>query len=297
MTLTLRAAAALMLSACSLVGATAAEAKTLDVTILGDSYSSGVGGGDTTGGPCYRSPNTWGQVYGGLARAKGLTVNVNNLACGGATLDNTNPLKNLTEQIKTVPDETDLVLLTIGGNDAGFGEAVAFCFAPVLAGSNVCRSAMKAGRESIPENRDLFVTALEKLGTKLGAGPKVVVLGYPYLALPSGYLLGGWGPTYDSGAAMRLWGDELEAATVSAAAQANDTADRDFVTFVSTKAQFAGHEPDPNPWQQNPQRWILEWTALPEPVDFYHPSPLGHQVMGQAAFAQAGPGGDFGVSK
>ena len=82
MTRSLRALGVLLAAACSLAGgATAAEARTLNVVLLGDSYASGVGAGDYSA-DCGRSPGAWGEVFGQLARAKGLTVNVTNAACG-----------------------------------------------------------------------------------------------------------------------------------------------------------------------------------------------------------------------
>ncbi|MBJ7473011.1 MAG: hypothetical protein JHD16_17025, partial [Solirubrobacteraceae bacterium] len=275
MTRSLRAITALMAAACSLAGAAAAEAKTLDVALLGDSYSAGVGGGNSSGAPCYRSPNTWGQKYGELARAEGHTVNVTNLACGGAEVLGTGgtPEKSLAFQISQVPANTDLVLMTIGGNDAGFGNMVPWCFTPVLAGPNNCRIALENGTDEMPTVQANLAAQLEDLGEQLHADAKVVILTYPYLALPSGYLLKTLFASYDSGAGVRAWGDDLDAHVTAAAAQATIAVEREnFATVVSTKARFAGHEPDQNPWVQNPDRWILEWTQLPEFVDFYHPS-------------------------
>lgn len=298
MTRSLRATTALLAAACSLAGATAAHAKTLDVTLLGDSYSAGVGGGNTSGSPCYRSPNTWGQVYGALARTKGHTVNVTNLACGGATVaDDDMPEKSLGFQISQVPAGTDLVLLTIGGNDAGFGNMVPWCFTPVVAGPNNCRIALENGQAEMPAVQANLATKLAELRTRLHSGAKVVLLTYPYLAIPSGYLLKTWFASYDSGAGVRAWGDRLDEAVGQATAAVNTQARPDFASVVSPKARFAGHEPDQNPWVQNPDRWILEWTDLPELGDIYHPSVLGYQEMAQAVFAAAGPGGDFGTAQ
>lgn len=286
-----------MAAACSLAGASAADAKTLNVTLLGDSYSAGVGGGNTTGSPCYRSPNTWGQVYGALARTKGLTVNVTNLACGGAEVLGDTPEEGLDQQIPMVPTNTDLVLLTIGGNDAGFGDMVPWCFTAVLAGPNNCRIALENGRAEIPTVEATLTARLRELRGHLQPHAKVVMLTYPYLATPSGYLLETWFASYDSGAGVRQWGDLLDQATVRAAAAASPWWRPNFARVVSTKSRFAGHEPDQNPWATNPNTWILEFSDLPEIVDFYHPSATGYEEMGKATFEQAGPGGDFGVAR
>jgi lysophospholipase L1-like esterase len=293
----LRAVAALLAAACSLAGASAAHAKTLDVTLLGDSYSAGVGGGDSTGSPCYRSPNTWGEAYGVLARATGLTVNVTNLACGGAEILGDTPDEGLDKQIPTVPTNTDLVLLTIGGNDAGFGNMVPWCFTAILAGPNNCRIALENGKKQIPTVEANLTARLRELRARLPLHAKVVLLTYPYLAMPSGYLLTYSTTSYDSGAVVREWGDLLDDATVRAADAASPWWRPNFARVVSTKARFADHEPDQNPWATNPDTWILEFRELPEIVDFYHPSATGYEEMAEEVFAQAGPGGDFGAAR
>jgi lysophospholipase L1-like esterase len=293
----LRAAAALTAAVCSLAGASAAEAKTLNVTLLGDSYSAGVGGGDSSGSPCYRSPNTWGQVYGELARAKGLTVNVTNLACGGAEVVGDTADEGLDKQILTVPANTDLVLLTIGGNDAGFGNMVPWCFTAVLAGPDVCRIAMENARAAIPTVEATLTARLRELRDRLQPHAKVVLLTYPYLATPAPYLLKTLVSSYESGTVVRQWGDLLDQATVRAAAAASPWWRPNFARVISTKARFASHEPDQNPWATNSKTWILEFRNLPEIVDFYHPSATGYREMAKATIEQAGPGGDFGTAR
>lgn len=104
--------------------------------IMGDSYSSGEGGGEYTGetnsasNSCHRSANTWGTtIYPTLV----------NLACSGAVaLDvissegagaqgNGVPAQVL--QLQALPEPADLVLMTLGGNDAGFAEVILQCIA------------------------------------------------------------------------------------------------------------------------------------------------------------------------
>lgn len=104
--------------------------------IMGDSYSAGEGGGQyasgtsSAGNSCHRSANTWGtSIYPSLV----------NLACSGAVaLDvisnegagakgNGVPAQVL--QLKALADPADIVLMTLGGNDAGFAEVIVQCVA------------------------------------------------------------------------------------------------------------------------------------------------------------------------
>ena len=283
----LRAACALIACVGGLATtAGAASAKTLDIVIAGDSYSSGVGASGSSG-TCIRSPRTWGQVYAQLARAKGLTVNVNNQACGGAVV------ANLYQQINAVTPDTDLVVLTIGGNDVGFANIVVQCFTPLISDPARCKQAIDQGKAKVPGVQTAALAALQTLKSKLRPGGKVVVASYPYLANPSHYILRGLLNSYDTGAGARQLGDLGDQAVINAANQANAEAGYDLVTFVPTKDRFVGHEPNQDPYVDNPNRWVNEFD-LAGP---YHPNDKGYLAMAEATMAAAGPGGDFGVSQ
>ncbi|TFV74851.1 VWA domain-containing protein [Blastococcus sp. CT_GayMR19] len=107
------------------------------VVVLGDSFSSGEGGGryEEAMGACHRSPNTYAVQLFGQAR-------VTNLACSGAVVkdhsdpnygraeDGTSPLRSQRAQLKDV-DDIDLVMLTMGGNDVHFADIITNCAAGV----------------------------------------------------------------------------------------------------------------------------------------------------------------------
>ncbi|MBJ7470859.1 MAG: hypothetical protein JHD16_06130 [Solirubrobacteraceae bacterium] len=288
-----RALAALAVCAGSLaVGATAAQAKTLDIVIAGDSYSSGVGGGGGyTGGACTRSPNTWGQVYGQLARNKGLTVNVNNVACGGGVVT------DLDKQMLAVTPETDLVLVTIGGNDVGFANIVIQCFTPGISDPARCQSAIATGKRKVPGVQTAALKRLQALKARMRPGGKVVVMSYPYLANPSNYILRGLFNSFNAGKGARELGDLGDQTVINAGNLANAEAGYDFVTFVPVKDRFIGHEPNQDPFKTNSAGWIHEFNNLYGATDIYHPKPAGYRAMGEATMAKAGSGGDFGVSQ
>jgi lysophospholipase L1-like esterase len=285
----LRAACALLACTAGLSAtATAASAKTLDILIAGDSYSSGVGAsGSTTGGACVRSTATWGQVYASLARAKGLTVNVNNVACAGGVV------ADLDNQMKSVTADTDLVLVTIGGNDVGFANIVVQCFTPLISDPARCKQAVDSGKAKVPGVQTAALQRLQALKARLHPGAKVVVASYPYLANPSNFILRGLFNSYNTGKAARELGDLGDQTVIGAATSANAEAGYDFVTFVPVKNRFVGHEPNQDPYVDNPQRWVNEFD-LSGP---YHPNRNGYIAMAQAVSGAAGPGGDFGVSQ
>jgi lysophospholipase L1-like esterase len=100
-----------------------------NVVILGDSYSSGEGSGgyyadtNTMSNPCHRSPNTYGRD---------LWEDRTILACSGAIVEDfysnqyggVPPQLDQFEALNTPPD---LVLMSIGGNDAGFKSVILNC--------------------------------------------------------------------------------------------------------------------------------------------------------------------------
>ena len=64
--------------------------QSLDVLVVGDSYSAGNGAGGTTYGPegCYRNTGVWSEKYAAGLRDQGYAVTLRNHACsGGRTPD------------------------------------------------------------------------------------------------------------------------------------------------------------------------------------------------------------------
>lgn len=103
----------------------------LHIAALGDSFSSGEGTFDytNTGNDCHRSE----KAYGPLLAAKSQPSTLTFRACSGAVTDDflsSNP-RNQNEPAQTVPSslpsDTEVVVLTIGGNDAGFAEVIDQC--------------------------------------------------------------------------------------------------------------------------------------------------------------------------
>lgn len=104
------------------------------VLALGDSYSAGVGG---TGAPdvqdCWRRPNDSfsGQLVQ-MAQSAGRNIDYRNQACIGATtadiISRSQPGTQQSKQLDYVSEfQPDVITLTIGGNDIGFGPLARNC--------------------------------------------------------------------------------------------------------------------------------------------------------------------------
>jgi lysophospholipase L1-like esterase len=138
----------------------------LDYVALGDSYSSGVGAPDTSG-RCARSP----LGYPTLWAADHPVTSFQNVTCGGAVTDDA-----LNGQIDSLGAETDLVTITIGGNDVGFAWVMLVCTFGSIAS---CEDTIDEGLDNEDVDGQLVAT-YAAIGS---AAPdaEILVLGYPRL--------------------------------------------------------------------------------------------------------------------
>jgi lysophospholipase L1-like esterase len=174
----LRALAAVVvpLAALATVGLAnpAAAAAPQHYVALGDSYSSGVGTG-TSSGPCGTSPQAFPAVYAATTKPATFTQ----AACSGATTADVQ-----STQVAALSSATTLASITIGGNDVGFSSILETC---VLHGTSTCVAAVNSA-ETYAQN-----TLPGLLGSTYGSirshapHAHVVVLSYPLF-----YDLGPW---------------------------------------------------------------------------------------------------------
>ncbi|MCW2833122.1 MAG: hypothetical protein JWN68_1075 [Nocardioides sp.] len=351
-------------SAGAAVQATAATAAavgddTLDILVLGDSYSAGNGATDEKGaaqtyGPkgCFRSRVNWGEKYAAALRAGGQPVRLVNHACsGGVTADITSPRKmdteskvlaptpagvttaaqadallartdpcntrafsdeefwtyhstavtplaitydctrNLRPQADFVNSDVDLLLFTMGGNDAGFSSIVQSCFVPVTRNSSGCKSKVEAARALLPEIRERLLGGIAAIRTHgLRDDAKMVQLGYPWLQVDNNFTLPD-PPGYAAGNEVRALVTQGNAAIAAAipAVNAGHPGQATFLDGVTRK--FYGHEPDATTPVGNPDRWINQVGDGDAIEVFYHPNRLGHQAYADLLLAS----GTFGA--
>lgn len=178
---------------------------------LGDSYASGEGAGESeadetsffdagTLGGCDRSPYAYSRLLslpGSLpsgARAyqhdqglSSLGYDLQHVACSGATTsDVLDRAQRGTSrpQLAHLSDRTDLVTITIGGNDIGFSDIARACLAPPLGrnGAVTCQEVLE--KDGKPAEIDRLGPRLQETYSKiLGAAgnAKVAVVGYPQI--------------------------------------------------------------------------------------------------------------------
>ncbi|CEA09027.1 Lipase precursor [Arthrobacter saudimassiliensis] len=215
--------------------------RTVDYVALGDSYASGYGGSDVVA-ECGRTAFGYPALLDALHRVD-LQADA---TCAGATALATDPAPpagpvDLPQQIDTVLARgqlhrgTDLVTVTIGGNDVRFGDVVAACAGPGLPAT--CAPAITGAREYA---RTVLAPGLAASLQRLrDAAPQaeLVVTGYPHLfeAAVPGALSVPAQELFNAGT------DELNA--VISAQLPGDA------VFVDVVDEFAGHGiGSPDPW-------------------------------------------------
>lgn len=131
---------------------------------LGDSFTAGMGGGDETG-KCRTSPAAYPAVF---TREAGIDLIVN-AACSGATTSDL-----LRKQLISLDDRTDLVTVSIGGNDLGVAAIASDCAAGKAAS---CRSQLTSALSLLNVLPERLATVYDAI---LQAAPnaRVVVTGY-----------------------------------------------------------------------------------------------------------------------
>ena len=147
-------------------GTPADAASSVHYVALGDSYSAGVGAGDTSGS-CDLSPN----AYPALWAAANAPASFADEACSGATTANV-----INSQLSALNSSTTLVSITIGGNDVGFSSIMETC---ILESTSSCESAVANAEEyaktTLPGSLDTLFTDIKTDAPNA----QVVVLDYP----------------------------------------------------------------------------------------------------------------------
>jgi lysophospholipase L1-like esterase len=218
---------------------------------LGDSYASGVGAPpywDTCGrSAAAPAPQLDGRVHVELDDF---------VACGGATTT------SLVEdgQLAALGEDTDLVTLSIGGNDIGWFTVVAAC----LGGSDPeCAAAVASTRARITDSLPgLLDTVYEQIGAAAPTAT-VVVTGYPRLFSP------------EYGAYFRASAAEQRAMNDGADLLNSVIADRASAygfTFVDVTRRFDGHGVNA------PESWIVP----PGGNGTFHPDEDGYDAYAGA---------------
>ncbi|MFD5881130.1 SGNH/GDSL hydrolase family protein [Streptomyces yangpuensis] len=241
----------LLAAGAALFGAGQAAAAQADFgyVALGDSYSSGLGAGnyDGTSGNCKRTTRAYPALWAAAHSPQTFAFT----ACSGARTGDV-----LSGQLGPLNSGTDLVSITIGGNDAGFSDVMTTC---VLQSESTCVSRVNQAKayvdSTLPAQLDQVYNAIDSRAP----AARVVVLGYPRFYKLNGTCTAGL--TEDERAAINGAADHLNAAIAKRAANHG-------FAFASVAGTFTGHEIcSGSPWLHS-----VNWLNIPES---YHPTAAG----------------------
>ncbi|MEI5010256.1 SGNH/GDSL hydrolase family protein [Streptomyces sp. NPDC087659] len=201
----------------------AQSAAAVDYVALGDSYSSGVGAGAYLGdsGSCKRT----NRAYPALWAAANSPSSFAFTACSGARTGDV-----LANQLAPLNSGTDLVSLTIGGNDAGFADVMTTC---VLQSESTCVARVQEAKRFVDTTLPARLDSVYSTIRSKSPSARVVVLGYPRFYKLNGSCIAGL--TENERAAINSGADHLNAAI------AKRVADHGF-TFADVVPSFTGHE-------------------------------------------------------
>jgi lysophospholipase L1-like esterase len=134
---------------------------------LGDSFAAGMGAGDEQG-KCVASPKAYPDVF---ASAAGIDL-IANTACSGATTADL-----LKRQLIALDDRTDLVTVSVGGNDLGVAALASDCSAGKAVACRTELSSALSLLNVLPERLDSVYTAI----AQAAPNARIVVTGYAVL--------------------------------------------------------------------------------------------------------------------
>jgi lysophospholipase L1-like esterase len=180
-------------------------------------------------------------------------------------------------QIDAVTPATNLVFLTIGGNDLGFSTIVTNCL--VLREPSSCRDTLESARAKAPTMMQRAKDALRAVEARSGGRAEIYLLSYPYLVNTESYAIPEVAPTYDAGAALnelQRYGDEIQSRGI---AELNAEPGADRYHFVGTVKQAWGgrvHGLDPHVVPDNSNAWLVP-VGMPgrDVPEFVHPTQPG----------------------
>lgn len=248
---------------------------------MGDSFSSGEGVPPFEGGSendCKRSPKS----YPRLLTARLYLDMTNFAACAGATTFDVDGIGE-DDQLNLVPDSTDIITITVGGNDVNFKEFATACTI------HLCDFESDAYRNISEKIANELPTKLrstyQAIDSKTASDVRVLVVGYPHLApptMPTGAsslcwpLNGGVNnadPSKNNGAAVRVVQTKL-----------NNAINKAVIDYGSSKFQYidpnhAGSPFEGHDWCKT-DRYFVE-VALNQTSYSYHPNAKGHAAYSE----------------
>lgn len=219
-------------------------------------------------------------------------------SCGAAQINDltgaqpTNSGTN-SPQFDRLSDETLYVTMSIGGNDAGYGDVVTTCLRNSNPNATPCvdKYVSSTGNELVANAEALepqLAKSIEQIRQRAPRA-KIVLVGYPRLLPPGGRECGrNVGVSPADATLINTWLAAINASLRGAAATQG-------ATFVDLHAQSEGHDA----CKPRGERWIEPGSGT-DGADSFHPNEAGQQAAARAVARVleelSGPSGPVGSS-
>lgn len=246
-----------------------AQSSSLDYVALGDSYASGMGLGSPTNADCNRSSRAYPVKLASLAKAR----SVKNVTCLGATTRSLwNAEGSQAPQLDALSKDTDLVTVTLGGNDVGFAEVMITC-----ALTDNCQNTYKSGgTDQLKDRINKLAPRIKSMVTDIkrhSPTAKIMVVGYPKL-FPSTNESHTCSSSYPLSRAEMSYLDGVNVELNRQIAQQTRAAGGEFVDMYTP---FKGHDM----CQTLDKRYI---NPISTDSGSVHPNAAGHKVIAEQTY-------------
>lgn len=252
-----------------------AHEESVDLVVLGDSYSAGLGAGTPAPSTfiddprCLVTSSGYAEALGERQHSVELTANA---ACSGAWAGS-GPSEPVNEDVPDVPQqihlatkdgllgsETDLVTLTAGGNDVQFSRIIGACITQDL---QTCKATVKHAEYVA---RMQVAPALIKDYQQINAAASdatIVVLGYPHLFSTEGATASPLSPE-----AATVFNDGVDTlnSIIAGSVEYSESA-----IYVDVTKRFRNHGIGSS------EPWIKFDSTDPRAYDNYHPNEKGYE--------------------
>lgn len=245
-----------------LAGSAAAAPPTVTYDAIGDSYAAGTGA---------LAGESYPEVLDGRMR-----ISLDDFAAvPGATT------ASMLTQLDALDEDTDLVTLTIGGNDIPWTDTVTLC---LLSEDPACLAAIQSVRGELVNELPAKLDAAYEAVAEAAPNAHVVVAGYAHLFSPE---FGDYTVPLSPGLVMEMSVEEQEAANDAAdllnATIAETVAEHDNFQFVDVTKRFEGHGGNADePW--------LHGVRLDDLGQSFHPNIDGYRAYASRLTSAIDPG-------
>ncbi|MFI2380229.1 SGNH/GDSL hydrolase family protein [Streptomyces sp. NPDC018964] len=246
----------------------------LNYVALGDSYASAPGVPEEIDAACARSSGNYPHILADKIKAR-----LTDVSCSGATTaDLAAPQGTAPAQFTALNRKTDLVTVTIGGNDIGFTPVLTRC--AVLSqndpAGSPCRDDLTAGgTDQVEQSISATAAKVAQVVSEIRARApraKVLMVGYPSIFPDDG--VGCTSPTAPFAAGDFAY---LRDKAKSLNAMIARVARTEGASYVDTYRPTVGHDM----CRSGAERWIEDFSPQ-NPAAPLHPNARGELAMGRA---------------